>query len=368
MAKTRSVIVTAGFLVLFLIVASVAIAEKLTIRIHCRDGYAKPYAPAFKEMIKNKYGEDIDMQITNASDPSEFWELARGKKVDIISPAHNIPKSLRWNFIEGGVALPINIKNIPNYKHLIDLLRYNDFVTKDGEVYGMPYTMGSYGLAYNADKVKEPDSWNILLSDAAKHKFTISKDYPDCNIYTAALLNGVPYNDLYDIEKLLSRVSRNKLQKTLNILASNAKSQWEGTANPDEFNTLSYAATWGYAVAQANLKGGNWKMAKPKEGTNAWVDHWLITYAVRNDPFKKHICEEWINFCLSPRLQVNVIRNWGVSPVVSNILGLITKEEADTYMVGENEYWKTLSFWGKQNARTTNFYKLFWDKAMLFED
>ncbi len=368
MKRIRPALLFLLAIILFFCPAS-AIADKpMTLRIHCWEGYAKPYVSGFKEIISHKYGEDIDIKISNASDPSEFWELSRGMKVDIISPAHNIPKNRRWSFIDGGVALPVNLANIPNYKNLLDLLKNNDFVTKNGLIYGVPYTIGPYGLAYNADKVGDPGSWSVLFDSGARGKYTISKDYPDCNIYVSALILGATYSDIYDADKLLKKVRRPELQANLNTLASNAVSLWEGTANPDEFKNLYYTATWGYAVAQANLKGGNWKMAQPKEGTTMWADHWLITYAVKNDPFKKQLCEEWVNYCLSPEIQVGVIRNWGVSPVVTNIMDKITPEEAKTFRVGDNEYWKTLSFWQNQNARTTNFYKRFWEKAMLFSN
>jgi len=339
-------------------------AQSVTLNIQCWEGYASHYVEGFKKLVKDKHNIDITINITNVSDPNEFWQMARAKKVDLISPAHNIPKSKKWPFIKGGVAIPVNLNNIPNYKYVIPFLQKNDFVTENNKVYGVPYTMGPYGLAYNADKVKEPKSWNVLWGAAAVGKYTISKDYPDANIYTSALILGSTYGDLYDIKKLRSSAgNEDAIQEKLNALAKNAYSLWAGTANPDEFDKLHYATTWGYAVSEANKKGLNWKMARPSEGTTMWVDHWVITSAVEGDKVKKMLAEEWINYGLGIELQVGVIRNWGVSPVITNLGDHITSAERDTFAVGEDTYWKGLSLWENQDKRTSNANAKVWKKA-----
>jgi len=100
-------------------------SKEITIRIHCWEGYAKPYVENFKKLVKEKYKIDVNLKITNVSDPNEFWNLARGKKVDLISPAHNIPRSPSWAFVDGKVAIPVDLKNIENYKYLLPVLQYN---------------------------------------------------------------------------------------------------------------------------------------------------------------------------------------------------------------------------------------------------
>ena len=349
-------------IVLFAFNISSVFAEDVTLRILCWKGYSKPYIEGFQKLISEKYNINVTIEISNVSDPTEFWQKSRAKKVDLISPAHNILKSNKWPFIKGtvNVALPINLDNIPNYKYVLPFLQKSIFVTENNSVYGVPYTMGPYGLAYNADKVAEPKSWNVLWSDKSKNTITLSKDYSDCNIYISALALGAKYDQLYDYDKLISRIPKKALEVKLKKLALNTFSFWEGTANYKEFPKLTYAATWGYAVAQANINGGNWKMADPQEGTTLWVDHWVITYALKDKPLEKKLAEEWINYCLSPELQVGVIRYWGVSPVVTNINDKLTKSEISIYKPGQNDYWRTLSLWENQTTRTSNGYINMW--------
>ncbi|MCP3926464.1 MAG: extracellular solute-binding protein [Desulfobacterales bacterium] len=355
-----SVLVVCGIL----FSSQISYTKPIVIRIHCWKDYSKPYLNKFKKIIKRKYNKDIKVVITLASNPKAFWDVSRGKIADIITPAHNLFKSKNSIFITKKIVLPVNLNNIPNYKFILSNLQKNRFVTIKDQVYGVPYTMGSYGLAYNSKKVKEPSSWNVLWEDKNKNKYTISKDYSDCNIYITALSLGIEYKSIYSFNKILKKITLFKFQEKLNKLSRNSFSKWTGTANYKEFHNLSYAATWGYAVAKANKNGGKWKMANPHEGTTMWVDHWSITQAVKGDKLKKRLCEEWINYCLSPEPQIGSIRNWGVSPVVSNINRLLTKEEIITFKVGNVKYWKSISLWENQNRDTTEAYKSLWKRAM----
>jgi len=339
-------------------------AKTVTLNIHCWEGYTKPYEEGFVRYIKEKENVYVVLNITNVSDPDEFWQVARSQQADLISPAHNIPKSNKWPFIQNKMAAPVDLAHVPNYKYLLPFLKKSKFVTEGGAVYGVPYTMGPYGLAYNADFVKEPTSWDVLWEPSAKKKYTISKDYSDANIYVTALTLGASYADLYDSNTLVKKVEKKSLQSKLSYLAENAYSLWEGTADPREFNELHYAATWGYAVASANKRGLNWKMARPKEGTTMWVDHWVMTRGVLADPLKKKIAELWMNYCLSVDLQVGVIRNWGVSPVVTNLGDAITPLERETFAVGDLAYWQNLSLWDHQDIRTVNTNALLWEHAV----
>ncbi len=212
MRKIRIVMVLVGVLTLVLLQTNGLLAKKMTLNILCWEGYTKPYTEGFTKLMKEKYKLDVKFNINNISAPQEFWTAARLKQADLISPAHNILKSDKWKFIKGGIALPVDLNNIPNYKNLLPFLRKNPFVTHEGDVFAVPYTMGPYGLAYNAEKVERPVSWEVLWDEESKNKFTISKDYPDCNIYVASLVLGANYEDLYNFETLKNTLEQDELQ------------------------------------------------------------------------------------------------------------------------------------------------------------
>jgi len=257
--------------------ASNSTAKNVELRIHCWEGYSEPYIEGFKDYVLNKYDIRLTMKVTHVSSPEEFWNVARNRQADLICPAHNLFEGRR-PFVKYDVVIPLNMDNIPNYQNVKMALRDLRFAKKRDSIHGVPYAMGVYGLAYNADKVEEPDSWKILWNSKSKNRYSISKDYPDANMYITALSLGVPFTHLYDVDMLLDMVSSDQLQRQLSGLAENSFSMWEGIANHTEFDELHYATTWGNAVLKANMNGLNWKMASPVEGDTAFIDYWAVTY------------------------------------------------------------------------------------------
>ena len=341
-----------------------ATPQQIELRFLSWADYVSPFEKQFLDYIQQKYGISLRLKIINVVNPGEFLEAARSNSADLISPAHNIPKSLRWPLVAQKLVLPVNLKNVPNFRYVLKFLKNSRFVVSSQKVYGVPYSMGPYGLAYNTKLIKTPpNSWNVLWDPKYTGKYSITGGYPDCNIYIAALSIGAKYDELYHVEKILAGREAH-LRSKLHQLARGAHSLWEGVANFREFPKLALAATWGYAVSKANQAGGSWKMAYPKEGTTLWVDHWLITKAVKDNPLKKAIAEDWINFSLGKAPQIALLREWGVSPVVNHINEYLTDEEIKTFHVGNSRYFEKLSLWENQDRRTQNAYEVFWQEAL----
>ena len=188
-------------------------------------------------------------------------------------------------------------------------------------------------------------------------KYTINNNFPKCNVWITALSLGYTYDQIFDVNKL----DRAKVQEKLDVLAKNAKSLWDGSANPDEFPELSLATDWGFAAQQANLKGGKWLIASPKEGGTAWIDYWCITHAAKG--IVKRLCEEWIDFQLSPAQQAQVVKMQGVSPVVDNVGSWVTEQEKEMFHVGDNDYFKTVALWRVLSEETQKAFDEMWEAA-----
>jgi spermidine/putrescine-binding protein len=344
---------------LFWISASQAAQE--TIRITCWEGYADAtMVKEFKALVKKKYKIDVEVKTHYPTDQDEFYKAAKDGTADLISPPADVAKTPRfYAFHEGKYLLAeLDMKNIPNAKNILPFFMEDKSLTHQGKRYGLPYNCGPYGLDYNTEIVKEaPKSWNILWDPQYKGKYTINNNFPKCNIWITALALGYSYDQIFDIEKL----DRNKIQDKLNVLAQNAKSLWDGSANPDEFPQLALATDWGFAAARANKKGGKWLIASPKEGGTAWIDYWCLTQAAKG--MKKKLCEEWINLQLSPKAQAAVVKNQGVSPVVNNVGSLVTPAEKTLFHVGDNDYFKTVAIWQVMSEKTEKTFGEMWEAA-----
>ncbi len=336
-------------------------AAQETIRITCWEGYADDATvKEFKALIKKKYKIDVEVKTYYPKDQDEFYKAAKDGTADLISPPADVAKTPRfYAFHEGRYLLAeLDMRNIPNAGNILSFFMEDQSLIHKGKRYGLPYNCGPYGMDYNTDVVKEaPKSWNILWDPRYKGKYTINNNFPKCNIWITALALGYRYEQIFDIDNL----DRNRIQVKLNVLAQNAKSLWDGSANPEEFPQLALATDWGFAAAQANKKGGKWLIASPREGGTAWIDYWCITRVAKG--MKKKLCEEWINLQLSPEAQVSVVKNQGVSPVVSNVGTLVTSEEKDLFHVGDNDYFKTVAIWRVMSEKTEKAFGEMWEEA-----
>jgi len=333
---------------------------KETIRITCWAGYAEPFADDFKALVKDKFKVDLEVKISNPTDQDEFYMAAKNGTADLLSPPADLAKTPRfYMFKEGNILLsPVDPKNIPNMNNQLPFFKADASLSYKGKRYGVPYNCGPYGLDYNTDVVKvAPTSWGVLWDPQYAGKYTINNNFAKCNVWITALLLGYKYDQIFDIDKM----DRAKIQEKLNILAKNAKSLWDGSANPDEFPQLALATDWGFAAAAANKKGGRWLIASPKEGGTAWIDYWCITSAAKG--MTKRLCEEWINYQLSPKVQVEVVRQQGVSPTVNNVASLVTPEEKKLFHVGDNEYFKTVAIWQVMSEKTEKAIGEMWEEA-----
>ena len=334
---------------------------KETIRITCWEGYSdQAVIDAFKSLVKEKYKIAVEVKSTYAVGQEDFYNAAKNGTADLISPPADMAKTPRFNcFAKDKILLSaIKPEALPNLKNLLPFFKKDASLIHGEKRYGVPYNCGPYGLAYNANVLKEaPTTWNVFWDPKYAKKYTINNNFHKVNIWITALALGYKYDQIFDIDKL----DRTKIQEKLNVLAKNAKSLWDGEANADEFPGLDLATTWGFAVVKANQKGGNWKLAAPKEGGSAWIDYWCITQAAKG--MTKKLCEEWINLQLSPKFQAAVVKQQGVSPVVNNVGALVTPEEKALFHVGNNDYFKTVAIWQVMSEKTEKAFGEMWEEA-----
>ena len=145
----------------------------------------------------------INIEVKYAEKISEMFEAIEKKEVDIISPAHSYAKSEKYQFIQKGIILPIEVKNIPNFNYLIPALKVADYTTHQWKLYAIPIAHGPYGLIYNKKYFDiPPDSWTILWDKKYGQKYSISIDQYEANIYITALSMGLFCSRLYKFKEI----------------------------------------------------------------------------------------------------------------------------------------------------------------------
>ncbi len=350
-----------GFLLMFPLSAS---GTEDVLRLLIWEGHAPiQLVQEFEEKIKKSYNRSIRLKIEYVKGSDDFYDSIRRKEVDIVMMTHHHFKDERYNYIKNNLILALNLKNIPNFKHVIPALQNAKHLISNKRVFAAPVSQGPYGLAYNSALMKnEPQSWNIFWSPEFKGKYVIGVNEYIYNSNITALALGYSREDIGSYKKLNNKIFKKKLRQ----LAINAHSFWTGVDKPDDLTGLTLATSWGDSLNSLNEMGEPWKMAEPSEGMPAWIDNYAITWALVDRPFLKKVAEEYINRLLSIDYQVeHIMRDMSLTPIITNIGDRLTDEEKDRAHIGTPNFFdKNRILVSTYSKRDRNGLKLLWDEAM----
>ncbi|WP_370781700.1 extracellular solute-binding protein [[Ruminococcus] lactaris] len=205
---------------------------------------------------------------------------------DVVCPSDYMIQRM----IENDLLAEINYDHIPNLKYIGDnymkMSRQFDLENK----YSVPYLWGTVGILYNKKMVDEPvDSWgilwdkkyedSILMQDSVRDAFAVALKYlgyslnsTDLDELEAAknlLIEQKPLVQAYVIDQVRDKMIGG--EAALGVIYS-GEALYCQQENPD----LDYVI--------------------PKEGTNIWIDSWVIPKNAKN----VENAEAFINFLCRP--------------------------------------------------------------------
>jgi len=333
------------------------IAETTKLTVCEWKGYIMPWEKEFKAYAKER-GMDVDLELypEYLSSPEQVFNLVRGKLCDIVTPTHNY-FSQRNNQLFRSL-LPIDFSRIPNYSNVsstLKKLKYKEYMEQN---YAVPLLGGSYGLAYNADKVQEPTSFDVLFDPANKCKITITKEQIAANFYIAILKSGYDKKNIYDMDKLI--VSKGfkdpKIKSNLEQLYNNVCSQerfWVGEADLSK-SELLYGTTYWFGVATAKKKGKNWKIAHNVQST-VWLDTISFVPTLKDSPNKLKAAYILADFMLSTPVQERIHKEYGV---------VVVNKKAQQELKNVPQFFSEAWLWKPLTTRTQGVFHLMHNKAL----
>ncbi|WP_321017950.1 ABC transporter substrate-binding protein, partial [Eisenbergiella porci] len=208
-------------------------------------------------------------------------------KYDVVCPSDYMIKKM----IENDLLAEINYDNVPNAKANIGQQYWDMSKEFDPEnKYSVPYCWGTVGILYNKTMVDGPvDSWsilwdekyadNILMQDSVRDAFMValklngysmnSVNPEELNAAKESLIAQKPLVQAYVIDQVRDKMIGN--EAAIGVIYS-GEAIFTQRENPD----LEYVI--------------------PKEGTNVWIDSWVIT---KNAPNKEN-AEKFIDFMCRP--------------------------------------------------------------------
>ena len=201
---------------------------------------------------------------------------------DVLCPSDYMIQKL----IENDLLQEINFDNIPNVKNIGQQYFDKSQEFDPENKYSIPYCFGTVGILYNKTMVDDPvDSWsilwdekyadNILMQDSVRDAFMVALklkgysmntlDEGELNEAKQILIDQKPLVQAYVIDQVRDKMIGN--EAAIGVIYSG-----EAIFTQRENADLEYVI--------------------PKEGTNIWIDSWVIP---KNAPNKEN-AEKFIDF------------------------------------------------------------------------
>lgn len=205
---------------------------------------------------------------------------------DVVCPSDYMIERM----VKEDLLAEINWDNVPNIKNIDPTYMDQSKSFDPDNAYSVPYCFGTVGILYNKTMVDEPiDSWdvlwdpkytdNILMQDSVRDAFSValkrkgyslnSTDVNELEEATADLIKQKPLVQAYVIDQVRDKMIGNEAAIGVIYSGEAIYTQWEN-------ENLEYVI--------------------PKEGSNVWIDSWVIPKNAQN----KENGEKFINFLCRP--------------------------------------------------------------------
>lgn len=210
---------------------------------------------------------------------------------DVICPSdYMIQKMIGNNLLQ-----PLDFSKLPDAKKYIGEEFFNQAKTFDpGNKYAVPYCWGTVGIIYDKTKVTEPvDSWNILWDEKYKGQILMQDSARDTLMIPLKLM-GRSMNET-DKDVLAQAQEMLKKQKPL-VQAYVVDEVKEKLIGSEAAMGVVFSGE-ALIILQENP---NMAFVVPKEGTNFWIDGWVITKDAQN----VDAAHKFINFMCRPDIAV----------------------------------------------------------------
>lgn len=233
---------------------------------------------------------------------------------DVICPSDYMIQKM----IHNDLLQPLDFAKLPDAKKYIGADFFKQAESFDpGNKYAVPYCWGTVGIIYDKTKVDDPvDSWNILWNEKYKGQILMQDSARDAMMIPLKLMgrsmNETNKDVLAEAQQML------KQQKPL-VQAYVVDEVKEKLINSEAAMGVVFSGE-----APIILKENpNMEFVVPHEGTNLWIDGWVITKDAQN----VDNAHKFIDFMCRPEIAVMNFNHLGYSTPNIGVQELVEDEE-----------------------------------------
>ena len=324
-----------------------------TLNLLVWEGYADP---SFVRGFEEQYHCKVSATYMGSSD--ELVSKLRGGSAgnyDVISPSSDVATSIA----AAGLALPLDLSQIPSYSQLSPQLTSLALVRIKGQVYGIPFMWGPDPLIYDTTVFpKPPESWAVLWDPKYRGKISVWDDLS--TVYMAAQILGYDKPDPAQLYNL-SDEQLEAVKKKLLELKPNIRKMWAtGGELTNLFQNHEVVAAMGWPLMTNQLRKINFPVGEtiPKENTTGWIDHLMITAGSE----QKELAHKFLEYMVDARTQKKVTDVTGYTPANPTAAQFMSADEIKSLHLDDvDNYQKRIYFW--QNVPRRAKYNEIWNEV-----
>jgi len=258
--------------------------------------------------------------------------------------------------IDEGLVQPIDVTKLEEWPNVAQRLRSASEITRDGNIYGVPWTWGATAIAYNTDAFPDGvDSVNVFWDPANAGKIGWFDSAED-SVIMAAIAAGDPTPS--DPQNL------DAVKEKLKALMPQIRTFWQ---SEDEFDKLfangeiTLGLFWsGSACRAKNAMGLPMGFSIPKEGAIAWVDTW----AIPTDAPNPEAAYKWIDYMLSDTFFVKWDTDVGAPmPSSDKVMQALPATSCAKTVMGDPTIVDRLHFFSAVSSDTREQWTLIWQEV-----
>ena len=240
------------------------------------------------EMFEEETGIEVVYDTFETNEAMYPIIEAGGVSYDAICPSDYMIEKLLAN----DLLAELNFDNIPNVKYISEGILEGSKTFDPENKYSVPYTFGTLGILYNTALIDdEIDSWEALWNEEYKGNILMYNSPRDLFVAPLEILGySINTTDEAQLDEAKELLLAQKPLLQRYVMDQIKDSMISGSA--------SIAMCYSGEVLQLQAANGDLKYVVPKEGSNYFIDSWVIPANAEN----KENAEAWINFLNKPEI------------------------------------------------------------------
>ncbi len=238
--------------------------------------------PEVRDMFTEETGIEVVYEEFEMNEDMYAKVKANAVQYDVVCPSDYMIQKM----IDEDLLAEINFDNVPNISNIDDAYLKSAQSFDPGNRYSVPYCWGTVGILYNTTMVDEPiDSWSaifdekysgdILMIDSVRDAFGIALRYLGYDI------NSTDETQLDEARDLL----RTQYPLVQAYVVDQVRDKMIG-------GEAALGVIYSGEAIYTKRENSDLEYVVPKEGSNVWIDGWVIPKNSRN----KENAEKFINY------------------------------------------------------------------------